>query len=92
MRQAAGDLSLGEVPVAIVQLAAAVDGNAVALQHADPAAQLHELRADLADGTAVRTPELRDGLVVGRQASCQPHHLDIAPRLALEPPAGGDAV
>ena len=91
MRQAAGDLSLGEVPVAIVQLAA-VDGNAVALQHPDPTARLDELRAGLADGTAVRTPELRDGLVVGRQASCQPHHLDIAPRLALEPPAGGDAV
>ena len=40
MRQAIGDLPLGEVPIAVVDglELAAVDGNAVALQQADPAA------------------------------------------------------
>ncbi len=69
MRQAAGDLRLGEVAIAIVDglELAAVDGNAVAPQHADPTAELHELGTGPANGRAVPAPEIGDGLVVGHQ-------------------------
>jgi hypothetical protein len=71
---------------------AAVDGNAIALQCADPAAELDELRADLADARAVVAPEVRDGLVIRHQLAGKPHDLDIAARLALQPAALRDAV
>jgi len=66
MRKAAGDLALGEVLVAVIDRLelTAVDGHAVALQRADPAAQLHELRASLANGPTVIAPEIRNRLVV----------------------------
>lgn len=71
VRKPAGDLALGEVAVAVVERLelAPVDGNAVALQHADPAAELDELRAGLADGNGVVAPEVGDGLVVGHITS-----------------------
>ena len=71
---------------------ASVDRDAVALQRADPTAQLPELRTGLADGSAVIAPEIRNRLVIRRQPPEQPHHLDIAPRLALQPAAGRDPV
>jgi hypothetical protein len=92
--EAVGDLALGEVAVAVVHRLelAAVDRDAGAPQHADPTAELDELRAGLADGRAIVAPEIGDGLVVGREAPCQPHQLDVAPGLALQPPTGGNAV
>ena len=94
MRQTAGDLVLREIPVAIVHglELAAVDGNAIAPQHPDPSAQLHELRAGPADRRSVISPEIGDGLVVWHQATGQPHQLDIASRLTLQATAGRDAV
>ena len=64
MGDAAGDLALGEVPVAVIHglELASVDGHATALQRADPAAKLDELRADLADAHAVVAPEISNGL------------------------------
>jgi hypothetical protein len=92
--EAVGDLALGEVAVAVVHRLelAAVDRDAGAPQHADPTAELDELRAGLADGRAIVAPEIGDGLVVGREAPCQPHQLDVAPGLALQPPTEGNAV
>jgi hypothetical protein len=65
--EAVGDLALGEVAVAVVHRLelAAVDRDAGAPQHADPTAELDELRAGLADGRAIVAPEIGDGLVVG---------------------------
>ena len=56
------------------------------------AAQHDELAADVADGSAVVPAEVGDGLEVRRQAPGQPHQLDVALRLALQPAAGLDAV
>ena len=69
MRKAAGDLALGEILVAVIDRLelAPVDGHAVALQRADAAAQINELRAGLADGLTVITPEIRNRLVVRHQ-------------------------
>lgn len=94
MGDAAGDLAFGEVPVAVVHgfELAAVDGHAIALQRADPAAKLDELRADLADACTVVVPEVSDGLVIRHQLAGQPHDFDIAARLALQPAARWDAV
>lgn len=94
MGEAVGDLALGEVSVAFVDRLelAAVDRDAIALQDADPAAELDELRADPAAGSAVVAPEIGDGLVVGREPPRQPNHLDVAPGFALQPPAVRNAV
>lgn len=94
MRQAAGDLRQREVPIAIVDRLelAAVHRHAGALQHADPAAKLHKLGADSLYGLPVVAPEIGDGLVVGHQASGQPHQFDVASRLPLQPAAGRDPV
>ena len=43
--------------------------------------------AHLADRFAVVLPEVGDRLVIRRKTAQQPHHLDIAQRLALQPPA-----
>jgi hypothetical protein len=94
MGEAAGDLALREVPVAVVHRLelAAVDGDAIAPQYADPAAELDELRAGPPDGRAIVTPEIGDRLVIRHQAAGQPHQLDIAPGLALQSAAGGNLV
>lgn len=91
---AAGDLALGEVAVPAVNgpELAPVDGNAGALQHADPAAQLHELSNAAADAGAVVTPEVGDGLVIRDKAAGQPHQLDVPPGFAFQPSAGWDPV
>jgi hypothetical protein len=41
----------------------------------------------LADGTAVVLAEVGNRLVIGNKQARQPHHLNIAPSLTLEPPA-----
>ena len=55
-------------------------------------AQLHEAAADIADALAVVMTEVGNGLEVGRKSTGQPHQLDVALRLALQPPAGRNAV
>lgn len=94
MGEAVGDLVLREVPVTVVDGLefAAIDGNAIALQHADPAAKLHELRAGPADRAAIRAAEFGDGLVIWCQSAGQPHQLDIAPRFPFQPAARRDPV
>jgi hypothetical protein len=52
-------------------------------------AEFDKARAHLADGTAIVLPEIGDRLVVGDKPAKQPHQLDIAAGLALEPPARG---
>ncbi len=56
------------------------------------AAQGDELAAGRPDRQAVVLPEVGDGLEVRRQALRQPHHLDIAPSLPLQPAARRDLV
>ena len=51
-----------------------------------------KLRADLADRRAIVLAEIGDRLVVGRKPAQQPDHFEIAPGLALQPPARLDAV
>jgi hypothetical protein len=55
-------------------------------------AQLDELTAGRPDRRAVVLPEVRNGLEVRRQALRQPHHLDIALALPLQPTARSDLV
>ena len=86
---ALGDLVHGEVVVATVDgfELAAVEGHDRLREQAQLAAQHDELRARLLDRGAVVLAEVGDGLVVGREAPGEPHQLDIAPRLALQPSA-----
>src|SRR5262249_47955193 len=44
-------------------------------------------RAHLADGAAVVLAEIGDRLVIGNETAGQPHHLDVASSLTLEPAA-----
>ena len=87
-------LALREVLVAVVDRLelAAVDGHARRGEQAHLAAQLDEARAHLAQRRAVVLAEVGDRLVVGHEAPQQPQQLQIAPGLALEPPARLHAV
>ena len=87
-------MAVREVLVAVVDgfEFRAVDRNARLRQQAHLAAQLDELRTDLLDRRAVVLAEIGDRLVIRRQPSEQPHHLEIALALALEPPARLDAI
>ncbi len=78
-----------EVPVPVVHRLElrAVDRNPGLGQQTQPAAKRHEPGADLANGPAVVLAEIGDRLVIRNQAAGQPHDLDIAPRLALQPAA-----
>src|SRR5258708_7008449 len=88
------DLALREVVVTTVHglELAAVDGNAGLRQQAHLAAQLDESRAHLLERRAIVLAEVGDGFVIRRQPSGQPHHLNIAAGLALQPPARLDPV
>lgn len=81
MGKAACNLALGKVLAEVVHsiALAAVDGHAIALQHADPATEFEELRAGVADTRAVVAPKIRDGLVMRPRLADQPHHFDVAP-------------
>ena len=84
----------GEVLVAGVhrlELAAVDSGHRMGEQIQLPA-QRDELAARRPDRRAVVLPEVGDGLEVRRQAPGQPHQLDVALRLPLQPPARGDLV
>jgi len=54
--------------------------------------QHHEVRAGRLDRRAVVLAEVGDRLVVRREPARQPHQLDVAPSLALQPPARRHAV
>src|SRR5207344_2961786 len=84
----------GEILVAVVDRLelAAVDGDAGRLEQIELAADLDKPRAHLLDGGPVVLPEIGDGLEVWRKPMQQPHHLEIAARLALETPARMHAV
>jgi hypothetical protein len=58
----------------------------------DLAAQHHEVRAGSLDSGAVILPVVGDGLVIRRELPRQPHQLDLAPSLPLQPPARRHAV
>ena len=89
LRQAPLHLGAREVVVAVVHRLelAAVDRDARFLEQPQGAAERNKPGADLADGAAIVLAEIGDGLVVGRQAARQPHHLNVASGLALEPTA-----
>jgi hypothetical protein len=88
------DLARGEVAIAAVDglELAAVDGHDGLRKELQVPAQLHEAAADVSDALAVVMAEVGNGLKVGRQSTGEPHQLDVALRLALQPPAGRDAV
>ena len=90
----AGELAVGEVLVAVVDRLelAAVDGHCGVGKQLHLPAQQDELAADPADRLAVVAAEVGDGLEVGHQPTREPDQLDVALRLAFEPPAGLDAV
>ena len=83
-------LGTREVPVAVVHRLelAAVDRNAGGGQEAHRAAEPDEACANLADGAAIVLAEVRDGLVIGDETPRQPHHLDVASGLPLQPSTG----
>src|ERR1700730_3334059 len=80
------------VPIIDCLELAAIDGNARFGEEAHRAAEHNKPAADLADGPAVVLTEIGDRLVIGNKASCQPHDLHIASRLAFEPSARLDPV
>jgi hypothetical protein len=82
-------LSAREVPVAVVHRLefTAIDGNARLRQQPHLSAKLNEARAYLADRGPVVLAEIGNGFVIGNKPPQQPHHLEIATRLALEPSA-----
>jgi hypothetical protein len=71
---------------------ATVDGHDGLREQLQVTTQHDEATADISDAGAVVTPEVGNGLEVRRQASREPHHLDVALRLALQAAAGLNAV
>ncbi|VIO78438.1 hypothetical protein CI41S_62790 [Bradyrhizobium ivorense] len=82
-------LRSGEVPVPVVHCLelAAIDGDARRREKPHLSAELDEARTDLAQRQAVVLAEIRDRLVIRREPTQQPHHLDIAAGLSFEPSA-----
>jgi hypothetical protein len=66
---------------------AAIHGRHSLGEGADLPAQQDEVRAGGLDRRAVVLAEVGDGLVVRRELAGQPHQLDVALRLALQPAA-----
>src|SRR5208283_648735 len=94
LRHAPLHLGAREVLVTIIDRLelAAVDRDAGLSGKAHRAAKRNEPGADLADGAAVVFSEIGNRLVIGNEPPRQPHHLDVAPSLALEPAARLDPV
>src|SRR5262249_18747921 len=78
-----------EVLVAIVDRfeLAAVNGYARACQQAHRSAKRNKPRTHLADRRPVILAEIGNRLVIGNQPTREPHHLNVAPGLALKPTA-----
>ena len=83
-------LAFGEVLVAVVDRLelTAVDGDRGLLEQAETTTQQDELAAGGADRLTVVLAEVGDSLEVGHQPAGEPDQLDVALRLALQPPAG----
>ena len=88
------ELLLGEVlPAAVDGLElAAVDGDQIATEKVQLAAEEGELPADLTNGLPVVPSEVGDGLEIGREAFDEPHDLDVTMRFPFQLSAGADAV
>ena len=82
-------LGAREVLVAVVHRLklAAVNRDAGLRQQAHRAAQRDKACTNFADGSAIVLAEVGNGLVIGYKPARQPHHLNVAPSLTLEPPA-----
>src|SRR5262245_20294065 len=82
-------LATREVLVAIVHRLelTAVDRHARRGQQANLTGQIDEAGANLADGLAIVLAEVGNRLVIGNKPAGEPHQLDVACRLPLEPPA-----
>jgi len=82
-------LSAREVAIAVVHRLelTAVDGDARLHQQPHLSAKLNKARTDLLDGRPIVLAEIGNRFVSGNKPTQQPHHLEIAPSLALEPPA-----
>ena len=91
---ALGDLGQCEVLVSVVDRfeLAAVDRHDRLGEQVEPAAKLDELTAHRSDGRTIVATEVGDGLEVRRQASGEPHQLDIALGLPFKAAAGLDPI
>ncbi len=69
-----------------------VDRGHAILEHADVDTEADELRAEGLDRRAVVLAKVEDCLEIGSEATRQPHHLDIAPRLLFQASARLQAV
>ena len=89
LRSAPLHLRAREVAIAIVDgfELAPVNGDARLGEQTHLAAQHNEPGANLADRSPVLLAEIGDGLVIRDQSAEKPDHLEIATRLALQPPA-----
>jgi len=56
------------------------------------AAKCNKPGTDLADGAAIVLAEVGNRLVVGSKPARQPHHLNVAPGLTLQPAARSDPI
>jgi hypothetical protein len=89
LRPAPLHLRAREVPAAIVHRLelAAIDGNSRLYKQTHLSAEFHEAPTNLANSAAVVLAEIGDRLVVGDEATKEPHHFRIATGLAFKPPA-----
>ena len=89
LRHAPVHLGAREVLVAVVHRLelAAVDRHAGLREQAHRAAQRNQPGANLADGATIVLAEVGNCLVIGSKAAREPHHLNVAPGLMLEPAA-----
>ena len=89
LRHASVHLGAREVPIAVVHRLelAAVDRDAGFRKQAHRAAQRDEACAHFADGSTIVPTEIGNGLVIGNEPTRQPHDLNVASGLTLEPAA-----
>jgi hypothetical protein len=82
-------LGLGEILVTIVHRLelAAIDRHAGFGEQTHRATERNKPGADLPDGATVVLAEIGNRLVIRNKAAREPHHLNIAPGLALQPAA-----
>src|SRR6266508_3899751 len=90
LRHAPLHLRPGKVLVSVVYRLelAAIDRDAHLPKQAHSSAKKDEPGAHLTNRPAIVLAEVGNRLVVRNKATRQPHHLDVASSLALEPPAG----
>src|SRR5271166_934356 len=89
LSQPAFHLRAREILVAVVDRfeLATINGDARARQQAYLSAKANKLRTHLADRRPIILAEIGNRLVIRSQPTGEPHHLNVAPSLALKPPA-----